>query len=297
MEALRYPSKIDTSREIRVKMFVGPREAHQYLATDINNRKLMKNKVDRYAALMMSGDWTASDAFTICIDWNGHLIDGQHRLHAVIQTGLTVEMVFIFDCDPNLRKYIDTGASRTIAQVIYMNEDDPVFRSKPIQALAKQIHIKIDKLHEDVSPEEMMQIIRRRYYVYKHVYDEYLSPCTKPKAASKHVLLGMLSLDANNIKPDLVVPFYRCLNCNEDAPQGKNGKAVRDYYDWYQSTTKSNLTAHSRAVPDEIYYRLQKAFYLFANNLKTTSKSGELYPLTSAMLDNLNEKYKAEANE
>lgn len=301
MEALRhYSKKIDTSRERRVRMYVGPNQALEWLETDMNNRKLMNDKVDRYGALIRSDDWVASQAIQpVCIDWNGNLIDGQHRLRAIVRTGITVEIDVVFGCDPELKRYIDTGASRTTAQVLYMTEDDPIIRCRSIHALVKEISIKIDNMHRDFSPEETKQLIMRRYYVYKHVYDYYLSPYTNPKASSKYILRGMVSLDANNIRQDLVVAFYKCLNSNADAPQGRNGKAVRDFCDWHIATTKARtgLTAHSIAVPDEVVNRLQKAFYLFANNKKTTSKSGELYPLTSDMLDKLNEKYKAEASE
>ena len=280
-------------------MLVGPELADKWLATDSNNRKLMNEKVHRYAALIHSEDWVASQAIQpVCIDWNGNLIDGQHRLHAIIETGIAVVIDVVFGCDPELKRYIDTGASRTIAQILYMTEDDPVIRCKSIHALAREISIKIDHMHRDFSPEEMKQIIMRRYYVYKHVYDYYLSPYQKPKVAASYALRGMVSLDANNIRQDLVVAFYRCMNTNADAPQGKNGKAVRDFSDWYVSTNKgrTGINAHVKTATDEVYQRLQKAFYLFANNKKTTSKQGELYPLTSDMLDALNTKYESEAN-
>lgn len=293
MEAIRDFIEVDTSKERREKVFITPSYAKKLLATDSNNRKLMKQKVERYAALMRSGNWTASDVFTISVDWNGHLIDGQHRLTAVVVTGLTVEMVIVSGCDPILRKYIDTGASRTTSQVITMTQDSPVVRSAAIQALVRTVSVRIDKTHSDFSPEELVQLINKRYYVYKHMYEAYISRFSKGKAMSNHVLLGMLSLEANNIRQDLLCAFYECLNRNEDAPRGRNGKAVRDFYDWYLSVTdiRRRANASFRTIPDEVYHRLQKAFYMFANDIKKTTKSGEIYPLTSAMLDELNKKF------
>lgn len=90
---------------------VDPAEAARLLGTNSeNNRLLHKDTVARYARDMRLGQWMLGEP--ILIDWNGVLIDGQHRLEAIIKAEITVPLVIVEGVDPEIRLRLNTGKPR-----------------------------------------------------------------------------------------------------------------------------------------------------------------------------------------
>ena len=70
-------------------LLVTPQVAQELLKTQIKNRPLNHFTVKKYANDMANGNWQQCGD-TICVDKNGCLTDGQHRLHAIIESGIAV---------------------------------------------------------------------------------------------------------------------------------------------------------------------------------------------------------------
>lgn len=98
---------------------ITPAMAAELLQRNKNNRPLREKVVDRYAADMLAGGWKVTGE-AIKIDRNGNLADGQHRLSAVIRSGVTILSVIIFDVEPDSRPYMDGGIPRTRADQLTM---------------------------------------------------------------------------------------------------------------------------------------------------------------------------------
>lgn len=96
---------------------IGPEEAKMLLEENRNNRNLRQSKVDQYARDMRADGWRAS-AETIKFDWNGRLIDGQHRLHAIVAAGVSVPVMIARGLDPMTQTVIDAGAKRSHADAL-----------------------------------------------------------------------------------------------------------------------------------------------------------------------------------
>ncbi len=92
---------------------ISPAKAAQMLDTiNIGNRKITKTRVDQYKRDLLNGDWLFNgDA--IRIDEHGVLIDGQHRLTAVAQSGVFCEFLIIRGIKSKHKHTIDTGKGRT----------------------------------------------------------------------------------------------------------------------------------------------------------------------------------------
>lgn len=69
------------------KILVTQEMAREWLANQATNRKLSKTVVDRYTRAMASGSWIASERMPLSFLPDGRLVDGQHRLAALIQCG------------------------------------------------------------------------------------------------------------------------------------------------------------------------------------------------------------------
>lgn len=94
---------------------VGPLLAKEMLSKlHPRQRRPSSNEVDRFAVDMLNGSWTINGQ-AILIGNDGLLYDGQHRLRAVVQSGMTVPMLITrgdFDFTT-----IDLGRVRSIAFV------------------------------------------------------------------------------------------------------------------------------------------------------------------------------------
>jgi len=106
--------KLDIKTEV-----ITPDIARQYLGLNYkHNRNLLRSYVERYADDMRSGRWRFEASDPIRFNINGELIDGQHRLHAVITTGITTPFIVIRGIPAEAIHVIDTGKSRSPADAL-----------------------------------------------------------------------------------------------------------------------------------------------------------------------------------
>lgn len=94
---------------------VTPAVAKRWLKNNTINRRLHHGKVSQYARAMAAGQWTVSND-DICFDPDGRLLNGQHRLHAVIQSDCTVVMTIKRNVPTEAMRHMDRGTKRTYAQ-------------------------------------------------------------------------------------------------------------------------------------------------------------------------------------
>lgn len=96
------------------EMIITPDMATEMLRYNTCNRPLSKSTVTKYAGMMRSSEWYLSHqaiAFSKDIDGNLLLVDGQHRLAAVVQSGVAVKFSIIFNAIQT--PYIDTVRNRS----------------------------------------------------------------------------------------------------------------------------------------------------------------------------------------
>lgn len=93
---------------------VTPAIAEAMLAHNTNNRKPRKSRIDAYARDMEAGDWQ-ENGDAICFDYDGNLIDGQHRLHARVASGTSGWMLIVRNLRPTAQDTKDDGAKRTMS--------------------------------------------------------------------------------------------------------------------------------------------------------------------------------------
>lgn len=95
------------------RVFVSPEKAKVLLKNNKTNRKVNRNQVNRYVAQMKKGQWQEDTAEPIKIAVNGRLLDGQHRLSAVV----LANQGFFFHIASNISEatfpVLDTGKKRS----------------------------------------------------------------------------------------------------------------------------------------------------------------------------------------
>ena len=91
---------------------ITPELAKEYLLSNTKNRTLSKRTVLLYADIMRRGQWELTHE-GISFDGHGRLLDGQHRLEAIISSGVSVKMVVARGLSSDTFAVINTGKTRS----------------------------------------------------------------------------------------------------------------------------------------------------------------------------------------
>lgn len=91
---------------------VSPELAAQWLTRNTNNRPLSKNTVQQLAGQIQRGEWQLTHQ-GIAFDEDDVLIDGQHRLAAIVKAGVTVPLTVTHGVPRTAFTVMDTGRKRT----------------------------------------------------------------------------------------------------------------------------------------------------------------------------------------
>lgn len=102
---------------------VTPSKAEHYLRSNTINRGMRPKRVKHYADQMTRGLWKVSP-HGIVFGKTGRLLDGQHRLKAVIDSGTPVNMVVFTDVEDSLYDVMDAGMPRSLADRTGLSKDD-----------------------------------------------------------------------------------------------------------------------------------------------------------------------------
>jgi len=105
---------------------VTPERAAIYLKDMIKNRSVKKSQVKKFTNDMTSGKWAPLDALPTFLYFlhDGTLVDGQHRLLALIASG-TIQEFYKIIIDEKFVHLIDIGSSRTLTDVLEILKGNP----------------------------------------------------------------------------------------------------------------------------------------------------------------------------
>lgn len=114
---------------------ITPKDAEKLLGRNTVNRSVRSRRVDQYAKQIKNGQWQVTgEAIKVAKD--GTLLDGQHRLLAVIKAGIPAEFFVVDGLDPEVFKVLDSGLSRSSGDALTgLGFTD----SKEIGAIAKLV--------------------------------------------------------------------------------------------------------------------------------------------------------------
>jgi hypothetical protein len=93
-------------------MKIDPRTATGMLSRNVNNRPRNQGHVDMIANEITGGRW-ALNGQPIILDKDGFVVDGQHRLHAIVQAGLSVEVLVVHGVESSVFSTVDNNKTRS----------------------------------------------------------------------------------------------------------------------------------------------------------------------------------------
>jgi hypothetical protein len=104
------------------KKLITPAKAVELLQSNVKNRRAKNPVVLRYAKDMLNGKWKEDTFELIKISKSGVILDGQHRLMAVVKSNVNVYFHVVEGLDDSIFDVLDTGSTRNAGDVFKINQ-------------------------------------------------------------------------------------------------------------------------------------------------------------------------------
>lgn len=244
---------------------ITPNEASKYLANNPSNRRISERAVAAMAADMKAGRWLATHQ-GIAIGKTGRLLDGQHRLSAVIKAGVPVKMMATFDVDESAIDAIDQGRKRSVADCFTFSEEEVWMRNKSTIAAARLLIS--NRRNAYVSPEDVRSFMNKHCLSFA-LYYKMLCSGRSGKTRNIHSSVGaaIVAAHINGVsEPDLVAFFD--LYAQDKMPD--NGAHNCNIVLRFKSYMMENKMRHITPNPAELYKLASNVIFNFVKNTKTT---------------------------
>lgn len=110
-------------REMQIQReMITPEVAREMLKLMGKNRPLSELTVNRYAADMKADRWQSENGQTLVISDKGMLMDGQHRLCAVIEAGKVYEFLVVRGVAESTFDTMDNGKLRSASDILSLRD-------------------------------------------------------------------------------------------------------------------------------------------------------------------------------
>jgi hypothetical protein len=96
---------------------ITPQKAEEMLGKNSHNRTPRGSAVSKYAGAMARGEWVLNGE-AVKISEKGDILDGQHRLMAVLESDTAVDMLVIRGLESGSQETMDQGVARTLGDVL-----------------------------------------------------------------------------------------------------------------------------------------------------------------------------------
>lgn len=144
---------------------IDPALARAMLSRNVNNRTIRERRVRELAAIMKEGRWGLSTD-EIAFDDEGTLINGQHRLLAVVASGTTIKATVAYGIPQN--PYIDLQSRRTLYDNATLSSDGTVEYDKKVFAAIGFLY-RVEKNHATEDPVKIRDAYDRNLKTIKSV--------------------------------------------------------------------------------------------------------------------------------
>jgi hypothetical protein len=240
---------------------ITPAAAREFLKNNTHNRMVRDAWVNTLACEIANNRWeTTHQGIAIAAD--GTIIDGQHRLLAIAQAGIAVEVYVARDVPMEIQVVTDTGSKRNVADFLNLNDK------------LGNANVKAAALRQIVSIACYYQNPCTTYGLIKYLYDEVgrelefvVSAVHTFKPAMKGWVLGALTLAYAADRS--VGPFIEAFGNGENLKHGDPAKAARDWL--IASASRHLVGSYKRGAIEGL---LNAAFNAAGGQRITTVKRG-----------------------
>tara|TARA_Y100000356_G_scaffold129692_1_gene131043 strand:+ start:39 stop:1043 length:1005 start_codon:yes stop_codon:yes gene_type:complete len=171
---------------------------------DATNRTLKKRNVNFLARAIEEGSWKRH-AGSVKFDTNGTLIDGQHRLTAIAQSGEILPIIVELGCDVGTAPAIDQGDNRTLTHAVqFGGELDKMspsligwFTTRAVQILRSMVNVEGNPVQEGTlserskgySAKQVVKVIKDNFAALKWLHTNR----SKKKGFARPAIIGPIT--------------------------------------------------------------------------------------------------------
>jgi hypothetical protein len=140
-----------------------PAQAQEILRLNQRNRILRRHYVRQLAQAMERGEWMLNGE-PIQVASDGTLLNGQHRLHAVVESKRTVRMLMVRDVARDAQRTMDSGSRRNLADVLKLHGMSNTTNLAAAVALLHRYRKKArmeSASHSAPTPTEALELLER----------------------------------------------------------------------------------------------------------------------------------------
>lgn len=229
---------------------VTPDLATEWLGANHGNRNQRPKAIGAYARDIENDAWLFTGE-SIKFDWNDRLIDGQHRLEAVVKTGLSIQTLVVRNLDPAVQGVIDTAAKRSAANALQFAGVS--VQTKDIASIAKvainyeagRLRTALDQSLRDVTHTEVTEWHKRNQDV--EVAAAFATRVSR-KIGSTPAGAGFAVLTLMRIDADATIEFFESSAEMRTRGTGDPRKAMLDAFAKIRSDRRAPSVAESLAV-------------------------------------------------
>lgn len=241
-----------------------------------SNRRLNHQTVKRYARIMKAGGWNLTHQ-GIAFDDKGELIDGQHRLQAIVMANVPITMMVTYGVEHRDGDAftIDTGTKRTTQNIIQISGiTDEVYKNMSSYVSA-YMRMKIKTNSSMPEAAEIIGYIDRHYDDVAVIASIIGRGSTGSSGAKLHTIVGVAIISAyyRGESEDALRKFVQVYRNNDvDYCERYNPRHALNLRDWVRGHKSS----------PETLQRCECAIYSFAHN-QTQMKLCDRYPYQPGM--------------
>jgi len=260
------------------RMIISPDTAREMLEQNVSNRKLRKSVVNRYAKDMIAGEYLESPA-PIAFDTKGGLLDGQHRLAALVKADISLPFWVATGVKEDVRSVVDIGFSRTKADSLELSGE---FGGTPLKDYIATVQAMMRPGAGGLAGGISRWEIRDMLQTYFPTIQLVLSFFPGKRARITHsVVFAAITRAACHLPKDTIRQFCSLLYAGE--PEGAVIlPGMRTVFRFRNLLLDSTVAGRGGNPRREIYYRCERVIKAFAEGEelgKIYNPSKELFPL------------------
>ncbi len=195
---------------------IGVEKARLFLEKNRHNRPFNELNCRFFINQMNNNEFTDTGE-SIKFDVNGDLIDGQHRLTAIMRTGKPQMMLVVRNLSVNAFRHIDTGRKRVASDVLGI---EGIVNPTKIATMAKFIII-FQRGKYDIAEFTLSNKLS--------LYDSYKAGCNKHNKLLPTTLLGSFHYIFKQIDEPMAEDWVHKMSTGDDCPVGHPVRTLRDH--------------------------------------------------------------------
>lgn len=229
------------------------------------NRNISVRRVQMYEHDMLSGAWM-DNGETIKIDKEGRLIDGQHRLKAIMLSGVTLWLWVARGVPNDAFDTIDVGFTRTPRQIFKMS-GDALKANRTIAALAG-VSLRILKGISKGTPAQLSEFVEYNRENLEWLYDT----VKNANHAPSYFLLAAVAMHLHGI-PDTEINWF------VEGAMKSHFDPAKPAHAFKHCVQAEQMRIAARSFTVDNFRGIMRCAYSYVNSIARLTQKEDCYPI------------------